>query len=67
MWFRLLVAFAFALMVATCVAVGEESSTLPKELKHLLSLSRHSVTVGAALVTVLVGYCLSVVKIEEIV
>ena len=66
MWFRLLVAFAFALMVATCVAVGEEGSTLPKELKDLLSSSRHSVKLGAALVAVLGAYFLSVVKIEEI-
>ena len=66
MWFRLLVAFAFALMVATCVAVGEEGSTLPKELKDLLSSSRHSVKLGAALVAVLMAYFISVVKVEEI-
>ena len=66
MWVRSLVAFALVLLVSTCVAVGEEVSNLPNELKDLLSSSRHSVKLGAALVAALVTYFLTVVKIEDI-
>ena len=66
MWVSSLVAFALVLLVSTCVAAGEEGSTLPAELKDLLSSSRHSVKLGAALVATLVTYFLTVVKIEDV-
>ena len=66
MWVCSLVAFALVLLVSTCVAVGEEGSNLPNELKDLLSSSRHSVKLGAALVAALVTYFMTVVKIEDI-
>ena len=66
MWVLSLLAFALCLLVSTCVAVGEDGSTLPTELKDLLGASRHAVKLGAALVAALVTYFLTVVKIEDI-